>query len=180
MKNFMKIMLVILGILLIPAIAFAQGTGVVPPVKFDWNILAMYAIQAFAPIVVGLFVTAFGLFLKWLMQKIHNDKVTSILSMVDGVFGKVALHVTDTYVKGLKQAGKFDAEAQKQAMQLAIKAFIDYVGQKGADEFAKSIGFKSISDEGAQKAVIARVEAAHTENKVFGTVDTLLKTPETK
>jgi len=180
MKNFMKIMLVVFGILLIPAIAFAQGTGVIPPVTFDWTALAMQALQILAPIVVGLIATLVGLFLKWLMQKIKNDKINSVLGMVEGVFGKVALQITDSYVKGLKLAGKIDADAQKQAMQMAIKAFIDYVGQKGADEFAKSIGFKSISEEGAQKAVIARIETAHTENKVFGTVETLLKTPETK
>jgi len=79
-----------------------------------------YIFMAFAMGVAGLITYGFTLFNAWLKTKIKNEKMKKLLSAMTTIIESAVQSVQQSFVSQLKKDGKFDKEAQKQALNLAI------------------------------------------------------------
>lgn len=70
--------------------------------------------------VAGLITWAFTMFQAWLNSKIKNEKLKSVLDVALDVIQKSVLAIQQTFVEQLKKDGKFDKEAQKEALRKSI------------------------------------------------------------
>lgn len=67
--------------------------------------------------IIGVLISGLGIYITYLINKFVNDaKLKSILSSLNTLVQNSVLEVYQTYVEAIKKAGKFDAEAQKQAL----------------------------------------------------------------
>lgn len=70
--------------------------------------------------VAGLITWAFTMFQAWLNSKIKNEKLRAVLDVALDVVQKSVLAIQQTFVEQLKKDGKFDKEAQKEALRKSI------------------------------------------------------------
>ena len=125
----------------------------------EWEKILIAVITAVVPILAGFLST----WLKSLYDnnkiKIKNEKAQVTLGLINDMIVAAVKTTTNTYVKELKQAGTFDAEAQKEAFN---KTWTAVQAQLTAD--AKAV----IQD------VYGNVDAFLT-NKIEHTVEELKK-----
>jgi hypothetical protein len=95
-----------------------------------------------------------GLLSAWVLKQMKAGTVRDIVGRALGAVGTAVLEVGQTYVAGLKAAGKFTPEAQDAAKQMAIGAAKSYVGAKGLKVLAKVLGLE------VDKWFAAQTEAA--------------------
>jgi|LSQX01.3.fsa_nt_gb hypothetical protein len=62
--------------------------------------------------------------IQWINQKIKDEKTRTILTGLTAIVERVVRSVTQTYVDSLKRDGKFDLEAQLNALELAKSAIL--------------------------------------------------------
>ena len=70
--------------------------------------------------VAGLITWAFTMFQAWLNSKIKNEKLRAVLDAALDVIQKSVLAIQQTFVEQLKKDGKFDKEAQKEALKKSV------------------------------------------------------------
>ena len=63
-------------------------------------------------------------------QKANNEKADKYLNMLESTINTAVLATTQTYVDALKAQGKFDAEAQKTALQLTYDAVMNILTEE--------------------------------------------------
>ena len=59
-----------------------------------------------------------------LQQKVDNDTADKYIAMITETVEQCVIATNQTYVEALKKAGKFDAEAQKEAFNKTLKAVL--------------------------------------------------------
>jgi len=62
--------------------------------------------------------------IQWINQKIKDERTRNILTGLTAIVERVVRSVTQTYVDSLKRDGKFDLEAQLNALELAKSAIL--------------------------------------------------------
>ena len=71
--------------------------------------------------IIGVVISAVGVIVTYLVNKYVSDaKLKSILTSLNTLVQNSVLDVYQTYVEALKKAGKFDAEAQKLALERCL------------------------------------------------------------
>lgn len=71
--------------------------------------------------IIGVVISGLGIFITYLINKYVNDaKLKTILSSLNSLVQNSVLETYQTYVEAIKKAGKFDAEAQKQALERCL------------------------------------------------------------
>lgn len=111
-----------------------------------------------AYIVVPLIKRAGEAFTGWLEEKTKSEKLTNAVHQATDIVTQVVVTVTQTYVDDLKKTGSFDADAQKQALEMAKGAAADLI----SDEVQKLISenYGNFSDW-----LLSAIEAAVARNK---------------
>lgn len=72
--------------------------------------------------ILGLIFSALGIMITALINKhIKDEELKQIITSLNDLVQKSVLDVYQTYVEALKKAGKFDAEAQKQALERCLE-----------------------------------------------------------
>lgn len=66
----------------------------------------------------------------WLKSKTKNEVLKNALDRAGKIIIDAANTTTQTYVEGLKKAGKFDAEAQKVAFQMTMDAVLKLLNEE--------------------------------------------------
>lgn len=75
-----------------------------------------------------------------LQQKADNDTADKYLAMLGDTISSVVTATTQTYVEGLKQQGKFDAEAQKAALELTRDTVMRLLTDDAVKYITTSVG----------------------------------------
>lgn len=60
-------------------------------------------------------------------EKTKSEKLAQGVQRASDIVEQVVVAITQTYVDDLKKAGSFDADAQKQALQMAKEAAVDLI-----------------------------------------------------
>lgn len=72
--------------------------------------------------VIGVIISGLGIVVTYLINKYVNDaKLKNLLNSLYTLVQNSVLEIYQTYVEALKKAGKFDAEAQKQALNKCLE-----------------------------------------------------------
>ena len=72
--------------------------------------------------IVGIVISAVGAYVSyWISTKIKDDKLRRVVSSFNDLVRKAVLIVYQTYVEGLKCAGKFGEEEQRIALSKALE-----------------------------------------------------------
>ena len=72
--------------------------------------------------IIGVIISGLGIVVTYLINKYVNDaKLKNLLNSLYTLVQNSVLEVYQTYVEALKKAGKFDAEAQKQALNKCLE-----------------------------------------------------------
>lgn len=84
----------------------------------DWNAIGTEVIVS----IIGLVIAAIGSLVTFLINKyVKDSKLKNFLLALNEVVKNVVAEVQQTYVDGLKKDGMFDAERQKEALELALE-----------------------------------------------------------
>lgn len=71
---------------------------------------------------------------------IKNDKINEYIERADDYLSDAVLMVTQTFVDNCKKEGKFDAEAQKKAFQMAADAWLAMMSDEMKKIILKEVG----------------------------------------
>lgn len=84
----------------------------------DWNAIGTEVIVS----IIGVVIAALGSLVTFLINKyVKDSKLKNFLLALNEVVKNVVAEVQQTYVDGLKKDGMFDAERQKEALNLALE-----------------------------------------------------------
>lgn len=84
----------------------------------DWNAIGTEVIVS----IIGVVIAALGSLITYLINKyVKDSKLKNFLLTLNEVVKNVVAEVQQTYVDGLKKDGMFDAERQKEALNLALE-----------------------------------------------------------
>lgn len=81
---------------------------------------------------------------KELQQKVDNDTADKYIGMVAATVEACVIATNQTYVSTLKAAGKFDAEAQKEAFQKTFDAVLAILTEDAKEYITEATGDLSI------------------------------------
>lgn len=105
-------------------------------------------------------------FVKWvnsksaeISNKIDDETLNKYLNMLTETINTCVLATNQTYVESLKQQGKFDAEAQKEAFNLTCSAVMDILSDDAKEYLTSAIGDLQIY-------ITKKIEAEVHTNKV--------------
>lgn len=105
-------------------------------------------------------------FVKWvnsksaeISNKIDDETLNKYLNMLTETINTCVLATNQTYVESLKQQGKFDAEAQKEAFNLTCSAVMDILSEDAKEYLTSAIGDLQIY-------ITKKIEAEVHTNKV--------------
>lgn len=83
----------------------------------DWGNIGTQIILG----IVGVVISALGVYVTYLINKwVKDDKLKNMLNSLNQLLINCVTEVQQTYVDTLKKQGKFDLEAQKQALETAL------------------------------------------------------------
>lgn len=94
-------------------------------------------------------------------QRTKSEKLTETLRQSSDIVVQVVTAVTQTYVDDLKKRGEFDADAQKQAFEMAKEAALALISEEAQQLIASSCN--SFSDW-----LVSAIEAAVAQHKGAG------------
>lgn len=97
---------------------------------------------------------------KELEQRIESEKAKEYLDMLEATITDCVLATTQTYVDALKAQGKFDLEAQKEALRKTYNAVLNIL-----TEDAKEYLYKSVAD--LEGYILSKIEANVVTTKVY-------------
>lgn len=63
-------------------------------------------------------------------EKTKSEKLANAVQRASDIVEQVVVAITQTYVDDLKKAGSFDADAQKQALQMAKEAAVELISSE--------------------------------------------------
>ena len=103
--------------------------------------------QLFEMVIIPLLGVA-TVYITWLVKtkinetktKTDNELLNKYLTMLNETITDCVLATTQTYVDSLKQAGKFDAEAQKIAFEKTYSAVMGILANEAKEYLATAIG----------------------------------------
>ena len=112
---------------------------------------------------VGLALVGVGIryLCKWLATKTNNEFYKGVLEEISAVSAKAVDYVNQTYVNALKEQGKFDLDAQKQAFQTA---FDTVIGSLSSD----ALKYINSGDSDPVDFITMFIECAVNEAKRWG------------
>lgn len=98
----------------------------------DWNEILDIAIRAIIIPIIPLL----AIYVKMLIQtkideiqaKIDNESLKKQLELAEQILSDCVIETTETYVKSLKEQGKFGVEAQKIAFEATKNKFLSIIG----------------------------------------------------
>ena len=110
----------------------------------DWTAVLKQVFE----LVVYPVITAAGIYLTYLIsvkikelkQKADNETASKYLDMLNNVISNAVLATTQTYVDSLKNQGKFDVEAQKEAFRQTYDAVIKVLTEDAIKCLTVSVG----------------------------------------
>ena len=103
----------------------------------EWNDILIMIVES----LFGLAMTAAGTYLTiWLNNKVKNDRLNEAISDVSMIAFNSVTMVKQTFVDSLKKEGKFDAEAQKVAFNMALTEIEKLVNKSTKDLIVKYYG----------------------------------------
>ena len=101
----------------------------------------------FTMVIIPLIITISGFVIKFLntkskelQAKVDNDTADKYISMVAATVEACVIATNQTYVSTLKAAGKFDAEAQKEAFQKTFDAVLAVLTEDAKMYIAEATG----------------------------------------
>ena len=96
--------------------------------------------QIFEVAIIPLIGVLTGILIKYINSKstaaiatTEDAKAKKYIAMLDNTITSCVLATTQTYVDGLKKAGKFDKEAQKQAFEMTYNAVLEVLTEEARD-----------------------------------------------
>lgn len=103
--------------------------------------------QLFEMVIIPLLGVA-TVYITWLVKtkinetktKTDNELLNKYLTMLNETITDCVLATTQTYVDSLKQAGKFDAEAQKIAFEKTYNAVMDILADEAKEYLTATVG----------------------------------------
>lgn len=103
-----------------------------------WNSVLMWALGLVGTIVTGILIPYIT---SWLQSKTDNANLDYVINELSQTVSTSVNHINQTFVNQLKADGKFDAENQSKALQMAVtesvnnltKKTIDVLGKDGID-----------------------------------------------
>lgn len=103
--------------------------------------------QLFEMVIIPLLGVA-TVYITWLVKtkinetktKTDNELLNKYLTMLNETITDCVLATTQTYVDSLKQAGKFDAEAQKIAFEKTYTAVMDILADEAKEYLTTAVG----------------------------------------
>lgn len=110
----------------------------------DWTAVLKQVFE----LVVYPVITAAGIYLTYLIsvkikelkQKADNETASKYLDMLNSVISNAVLATTQTYVDSLKNQGKFDIDAQKEAFRQTYDAVIKVLTEDAIKCLTVSVG----------------------------------------
>lgn len=81
----------------------------------DWETVLAEVIAILAKAIV---VTCVPYIVKLAKEKIHNDRINKYIDMAGDIVNQCVDYVNQTYVDALKEEGKFDKAAQREAFEM--------------------------------------------------------------
>lgn len=103
--------------------------------------------QIFELCIVPLLAVLTGFLVQWIKaktteatEKNQHDVFDKYITMLGDTISKCVSATNQTYVDALKKAGSFDAEAQKTAFDMTLKAVMTVLGQDAIDYLSAIYG----------------------------------------
>lgn len=93
-----------------------------------------------------------------LSERISDETAKKYVNMLAETIGDCVIATNQTYVESLKKEGRFDAEAQKQALQQTYDNVIALLSDEAKEYFAEASG-------DIEKLIKTKIEAAVNTNK---------------
>lgn len=97
---------------------------------------------------------------KELQDRFDNEKIKEYLDMLGDTITTCVMATTQTYVDSLKKQGKFDAEAQKEALSRTYNAVMGIL-----TEDAKKYLYKGVAD--LESYILNKIEEEVVTTKIF-------------
>lgn len=102
--------------------------------------------QLFELVLIPLLIAVSGYVIAWLKakkkeltQKTKNELTQKYLDMLEATITECVAATNQTYVSALKQAGTFNAEAQKNAFNLTYEAVVSMLTEEAHEYLSESI-----------------------------------------
>lgn len=102
--------------------------------------------QLFELVLIPLLIAVSGYVIAWLKakkeeltQKTKNELTKKYLDMLETTIAECVAATNQTYVSALKQAGSFDAEAQKNAFNLTYEAVVSMLTEEAHKYLSEAI-----------------------------------------
>lgn len=109
--------------------------------------------------VLGVFLTnLLSTKIEEIKQKTQNDMTDKYLDILNDIVADAVIATTQTYVDALKKEGKFDAEAQKEALRLTYDAVVGVLTEDALE-------YLSVVVNDLEAFIISKIEAAVKRNK---------------
>lgn len=93
-----------------------------------------------------------------LSERISDETAKKYVNMLAETIGDCVIATNQTYVESLKKEGRFDAEAQKQALQQTYNNVMALLSDEAKEYFAEASG-------DIEKLIKTKIEAAVNTNK---------------
>ena len=77
--------------------------------------------SALGIIITGLVTWGVAKFTQWINTKIEDKKAANYINTIMTIAGNCVKEIYQTYVEALKEAGSFDKEAQKKALDMCLE-----------------------------------------------------------
>lgn len=103
----------------------------------NWKDLLIYVIQTLCGLVISVGIPYLFTLLR---KKVKDEKIARIISRVENIVRKTVTLINQTYVDALKEAGKFDKEAQKAAFDMCKERVLAMLNEESIKAIAETFG----------------------------------------
>ena len=135
----------------------------------DWNIVIQDIFTVVLIPLLGLlakyFIKFVNIKIEEMKSKQENDTYKKYLSMLDNTIASVVTATNQTYVEALKEQGKFDVAAQKEALRRTYTTVLAILGEDAQTYLSEAIG-------DLQQYIIHSIECQVNINKTVTLVTT--------
>ena len=135
----------------------------------DWNIVIQDIFTVVLIPLLGLlakyFIKFVNIKIEEMKSKQENDTYKKYLSMLDNTIASVVTATNQTYVEALKEQGKFDVAAQKEALRRTYTTVLAILGEDAQTYLSEAIG-------DLQQYIIQSIECQVNINKTVTLVTT--------
>lgn len=97
-------------------------------------------VQVILPALLGVLSAFMALLFKILHKGVKNEHANQLLDRLEKITAQTVQEVSQTFVDELKATGEFDAVAQAEAKERAVKRVLDILGKQGISVLNECLG----------------------------------------